>query len=222
VSPERPVSPPRSSNRTCGFPASGFPTGFVTGSRHDALPPQVSQPRHTKIAEHRFLAERPDASRGHLVAPDEEVTHAVIQMGLERAIRDVVGSGTEVTAPSPQQAVQCAAYLRQWPLVARYQDRTQFILQTLHALIRRRGPGEPPALLPMAMRAEAVTQKVKPVRPCIAQPGLGPVQGQPETVPPHHPQPANLVSAARSRSETSSCSWNLASASTSWYKDSVL
>ena len=25
----RPVSHPRSSNRTCGFPASGFPTGFI-------------------------------------------------------------------------------------------------------------------------------------------------------------------------------------------------
>jgi hypothetical protein len=29
----RPVSHPRSSNRTCGFPASGFPTGFVAESR---------------------------------------------------------------------------------------------------------------------------------------------------------------------------------------------
>src|ERR1700731_4252148 len=29
VSLARPVSPPRSSNRTCGFPASGFPTGFT-------------------------------------------------------------------------------------------------------------------------------------------------------------------------------------------------
>jgi hypothetical protein len=26
---QRPVSHPRSSNRTCGFPASGFPTGFI-------------------------------------------------------------------------------------------------------------------------------------------------------------------------------------------------
>src|ERR1700680_4626243 len=50
-------------NRTCGFPASGFPTGFMTGSRHDALPSQVSQSRHTKLAEYRILAERPDASR---------------------------------------------------------------------------------------------------------------------------------------------------------------
>ncbi len=29
---QHPVSPPRSSNRTCGFPASGFPTGFI--ARH--------------------------------------------------------------------------------------------------------------------------------------------------------------------------------------------
>ena len=29
----RPVSHPRSSNRTCRFPASGFPTGFIIGSR---------------------------------------------------------------------------------------------------------------------------------------------------------------------------------------------
>ncbi len=31
--PERSVSPPRSSNRTCGFPASGFPTGFAASIR---------------------------------------------------------------------------------------------------------------------------------------------------------------------------------------------
>jgi len=36
VSREQPVSPPRSSNRTCGFPASGFPTGFTTA--HDMTP----------------------------------------------------------------------------------------------------------------------------------------------------------------------------------------
>src|SRR3954451_19866592 len=171
-------------NRTCGFPASGFPTGFTTGSRHDAFPSQMSQSRHTKIAEHRFHAERPDASRRHLMAPDKKVTHAVIQMGLDRAVRDVVGSRTEVAAPSPQRAVQCAAHLSPWSLVARHQDRTQFVLQTSHALVRRTGSDEPPALLPVAMRAKAVTQKVEPVRPRVAQPGLGPVKGQPETC--HH------------------------------------
>src|SRR5207245_3616048 len=33
----RPVYHPRSSNRTCGFPASGFPTGFI--ARHTAAVP---------------------------------------------------------------------------------------------------------------------------------------------------------------------------------------
>jgi hypothetical protein len=169
LSCERSVSPPRSSNRTCGFPASGFPTSFMTGSRHDAFPPQVSQSRHAKIAEHRLLAERPDASRRHLVAPDEEVTHAVIQVGFDRAVRDVMGSRTEVTAPSPQQTVQRAAHFIPRPFVARHQDRTQSVLQTSHTLLRRTGSGEPPTLLPVAMRSEAVTQEVEPVRPCVAQ-----------------------------------------------------
>ena len=60
VSRERSVSPPRSSNRTCGFPASGFPTGFMTGSRHGAAPSQMPQSRHTKVAEHRLHTERPE------------------------------------------------------------------------------------------------------------------------------------------------------------------
>ena len=158
------VEPQGHTVRTCGFPASGFQTGFMTGSRHGALPPQVSQPRHAKIAEHRVLAERPDAARRHLVTPDEEVTHAVIQMGLDHAIRNVAGSRTEVAAPSSQEAVQCTAYLRPWPFVARYQDRSRPGLKTLQVLIRRRCPGEPPALLPVARRAEAATQKVKRLR----------------------------------------------------------
>ena len=36
VSLVRPVSPPRSSNRTCGSPASGFPTGFIACIRRVA------------------------------------------------------------------------------------------------------------------------------------------------------------------------------------------
>ena len=34
------------------------------------------------------------------MTPDKEVTHAVIQMGLDHAVRDVVGAGAEVAAPS--------------------------------------------------------------------------------------------------------------------------
>src|SRR5277367_4149461 len=83
VSFARPVSPPRSSNRTCGFPASGFPTGFMVDSRHDALPPAMAQSWHTERAKHGRHRERSDASRGHLVASHEEVADAVIDMRLD-------------------------------------------------------------------------------------------------------------------------------------------
>ncbi len=38
----RPVSPPRSSNRTCGFPASGSPTGFTMRHTEVSFAPQYS------------------------------------------------------------------------------------------------------------------------------------------------------------------------------------
>ena len=100
MSRERSVSPPRSSNRTRGFLASGFPTGFTTCSRHGVFPPQVSQSRHTKLAEHRFHAERPDAPRGHLVASDEEVADTVVEVRLDGLVRDAVRAWTEVASPA--------------------------------------------------------------------------------------------------------------------------
>src|SRR5476649_1385742 len=95
----RSVSPPRSSNRTCGFPASGFPTGFMTGSRHDALSPAMAQPGHSESAKHCILRERPGASRGHLVASNERVTHAVVDVRLDHPVRDVMRPWAEVAAP---------------------------------------------------------------------------------------------------------------------------
>ena len=62
----RPVSQPRSSNRTCGFPASGFPTGFTAGSRTGCVkrPPQAIHAQGTVHLLHRKQA---CALRGHLV-----------------------------------------------------------------------------------------------------------------------------------------------------------
>src|SRR5277367_6402578 len=139
VSLARPVSPPRSSNRTCGFPASGFPTGFTTGSRQDALPPTLTQPRHPKRAKHCCHCERPDASRRHLVAPDEEVAYAIIDVRLDRPVRDVMRPWAEVAAPSPQQAGQLRTHVVPSSHVARHQDGAHLIFQTLHAFIRWAG-----------------------------------------------------------------------------------
>jgi hypothetical protein len=47
---ERSVSPPRSSNRTCGFPASGFPTGFIAGIRRSVATSVIRVPFHLGIA----------------------------------------------------------------------------------------------------------------------------------------------------------------------------
>jgi hypothetical protein len=89
VSPERSVSSPRSSNRTCGFPASGFPTGFMAGSRHDACSAAHAQAQHAECAEHRVRANLPAAVRRQLVTPNEEAAHAVVQVCLDRPVRDV-------------------------------------------------------------------------------------------------------------------------------------
>src|SRR5271166_1254561 len=83
------VSPPRSSNRTCGFPASGFPTGFVTGSRRGVRIATHPWAQHAKRAVHRVHADLPAAARRQLVAPGEEVAHAVIQVRLDHPVRGV-------------------------------------------------------------------------------------------------------------------------------------
>src|SRR5271154_6162574 len=91
-----PVSLPRSSNRTCGFPASGFPTGFATDSREEADTAASAHSVHAEFAEDRFHAEGSDASRGHLVASDEEVSDTVVEVRLDRLVRNAVRAWTEV------------------------------------------------------------------------------------------------------------------------------
>ena len=86
----RPVSQPRSSNRTCGFPASGFPTGFIVNSRTRAHWPL--QADHAQRAKHHFLGELASAVRRHLVTPSQKLPHLVIGVLINRPVR---------LAPSP-------------------------------------------------------------------------------------------------------------------------
>ena len=87
---KRSVSPPRSSNRTCGFPASGSPTGFMAGSRRCARIAAHARAQHAERAEHRIHADLPAAARRQLAAPGEKVAHAVIQMRLDLPVRGIV------------------------------------------------------------------------------------------------------------------------------------
>src|SRR5450631_1862095 len=66
----RPVSHPRSSNRTCRLPASGFPTGFVADSRA-GLTERTSEPEHTQFTKDPLHRKRTSALRLHLVTPSQ-------------------------------------------------------------------------------------------------------------------------------------------------------
>src|SRR3954452_14544904 len=65
-----PVSRPRSSNRTCGFPASGFPTGFI--ARHTA----VIQRHDTETPKDQITGKSFGAATGYLLPPFEKVSDA--------------------------------------------------------------------------------------------------------------------------------------------------
>ncbi len=81
----RSVSSPRSSNRTCGFPASGSPTGFT--SRPTAWSKvHADEVQHAKLPEHDLGREAPRSAPLHLATMDEEVAHAVVDMVVDRPV----------------------------------------------------------------------------------------------------------------------------------------
>src|SRR5882757_2295592 len=95
----RPVSHPRSSNRTCGFPASGFPTGFTVDSR---TRPQLylTELEHAQLAENDVVRVPRSATRRHLVTPPQEMPHAIGNVMIDRSISLRPGSRAEVVRPS--------------------------------------------------------------------------------------------------------------------------
>src|ERR1019366_1164820 len=92
------------SNRTCGFPASGFPTGFVVGSRTRSHWPL--QADHAQRTIHPFLRELADAVRRHLVAPSQKMPHLVIHMLINRPVCLARRPASEVISPASQHLVQ--------------------------------------------------------------------------------------------------------------------
>src|SRR5450759_2256639 len=130
----RPVSHPRSSNRTCGFPASGFPTGFIVDSQTHA--PRPLESHHPHRTEHPFLRELAGALRRHLVTPPQKVPHFVIDMLLNRPVGLARGTAAEVCSPAFQYLIQPLAHLFPWVHVARHQQLSHFRLDPGHALLQ--------------------------------------------------------------------------------------
>jgi hypothetical protein len=104
----RPVSLPRSSNRTCGFPASGFPSGFIArptawrGVHSSELP-------HAELREDGAPRECQRTGVLHLVPPDEEVPDTVDDVMVDFLIGRRQRAIAEVGGPAGQEAVHLGA-----------------------------------------------------------------------------------------------------------------
>src|SRR6266700_69691 len=105
------VSLPRSSNRTCPFRASGFPTDFTNSSRK-SLKMQVAQTQHPQVPEHNRVREAGGSARRHLVATPQEVPHAFIHVMVDRSICHQSRSVSEVVRPPTQNSVELISHLR--------------------------------------------------------------------------------------------------------------
>ena len=76
----RPVSHPRSSNRTCGFPASGFPTGFIV------RPTAVVQRQNAEPPKDQITGESFGSAAGYLMPPSEEMSDASADVVINRFV----------------------------------------------------------------------------------------------------------------------------------------
>src|SRR5438309_8712346 len=91
-----PVSLPRSSNRTCGFPASGFPTGFTVRRT------TVVQRQNPELPKDHVTGKSSGPATGNLMPPAEEVPNALADVVVNRPVCPAPRSITEVGRPTAQ------------------------------------------------------------------------------------------------------------------------
>lgn len=97
------------------------------------------------------------------MAPRQEVPHALIDVTINRPIRQQPGSVTEVRRPPSQSLIEAIANLFPVPDVARPQEISHVLLNSQHALLRRTRTQIPVTIFAIAMRPERIPEKVKPL-----------------------------------------------------------
>jgi hypothetical protein len=142
-----------------------------------------TKPKHAKFAMHHSVREAADASRRHLVTPDQEMTDAVIDVVVDRPVGDQAGTIVEIRAPATQQTVQLVSHLGPRRLIAGRQDLANLTLEPLYALLGRARPQIPVAVLPIVMRSERITKEVKVLLPSIPDRGFRLVDRETELRP---------------------------------------
>src|SRR5258708_2831867 len=107
---------------------------------------------------------------------------------VDRSIRHQPRPVTEVVRPPSPYAIKAGAQLRAWVHPLGHPQVSHFLPQLGNALLRRTRPKILMTILPKTMRSEAVSQKIKPLFPCLLDAGLRFVQR--ESNPGHHtPRP---------------------------------
>jgi hypothetical protein len=117
----RPGSRPSSSNRTCPFRASGFPTGFTVDSR---TRPQlhITKPEYPQLAEDRFRWKAAGAARGRLVASPQEMPYTLVDVVVDCPVCRRPGSVAVVCRPASEHPIEPIPHLRPRPDIARHQQ----------------------------------------------------------------------------------------------------
>jgi hypothetical protein len=123
----RPASHPRSSNRTCRFPASGFPTGFVADSRA-GLTQRSLEPEHSQLSVDLLPRKLSGALRGHLVPPSQKMPHTFLHMLIEHFVSLGRASEAEVRFPASQFLVQPIPHFFPRPHIAGLEMLSTFSL----------------------------------------------------------------------------------------------
>jgi hypothetical protein len=101
----------------------------------------------------------------HPMAPRQEIPYALVNVIVDRPVSQQPGSVAEVRRPPSQSLIESIAYLFPVPDIARLQQIAHLLLNSLHTLLRRTCSQIPVTIFPLTLRAERISEKVKPLCP---------------------------------------------------------
>ena len=102
----RSVSTPRSSNRTCGFPASGFRTKVISCFRPREVGCGSRQPHQSQRPVKVFVRITASSGTSDFMFPTQPLTQPITAMSVHCAIDFAHRSKAKVIAPTPKQRIE--------------------------------------------------------------------------------------------------------------------
>jgi hypothetical protein len=125
----------------------------------------ASEVQHAKFSEDSVVGESLRAATLHFVPPDEEVSHAIVDVIIDRAVRRQTSAVAEVRGPTAQKPVQLVAHYRPRTFVAGHQKFANLGLEPLDTFLGRARAQIPVAIFPIVVRTERVSKEIEAFRP---------------------------------------------------------